>query len=195
MNSVMNFIDQVMELFAKYGDRVYLGEAVTQREHALQAATLAEKRNGSANQIAAALLHDIGHIINASESDAAESLYADNADDLHEEIGFRWLSAHFGPEVSDPVRLHVPAKRYLCAVDEDYINVLSKTSVRSLHDQGGPMSSDEVKAFESEPYATDAVAVRRWDDGAKVPNLETPDLTHFRAYLDTAFNNSAHSSA
>ena len=191
MNSVMNFIDQVMELFAKYGDRVYLGEAVTQREHALQAATLAEKRNGSASQIAAALLHDIGHIINVSESEAAESIYAD---DLHEEIGFRWLSAYFSPKVSDLVRLHVPAKRYLCAVEEDYIKLLSKTSVRSLHDQGGAMSSNEVKMFELEPYATDAVAVRRWDDGAKVPNMETPDFTHFITYLDTALNNSAHSS-
>jgi len=187
----MNIIDKVMELFVHYGHRIYFGEAVTQREHALQAATLAEENKGSASLITAALLHDIGHIINISESPVAESLYADTADDLHEEIGYRWLSVHYGPEVSDPVRLHVPAKRYLCAIDEDYIKLLSKTSVRSLHGQGGPMTSGEIKAFESEIFATDAIAVRRWDDEAKDPNRKTPDLLHFRIYLDAAFNESA----
>ena len=189
----MNIIDQVMALFVEHGDWVYLGEAVTQKEHALQAATLAERSSASASQIAAALLHDIGHIINASDPNAADKLKIDNADDLHEEIGYRWLGAYFGPEVSDPVRLHVPAKRYLCTVDEKYIKILSETSLRSLKDQGGPMTPDEVKAFESEPFSTDAVSVRRWDDSAKVPNLETPDLPHFRPYLDSALNKSAKS--
>ncbi len=186
----MNIIDEVIALFADYGDRVYLGEAVTQKEHALQAATLAEKRSASSSQIAAALLHDIGHIINASDPNGADKFKIENADNFHEEIGYRWLSAHFSPEVSDPVKLHVPAKRYLCAVDEKYIKKLSEMSLRSLKDQGGPMNPDEVKAFETEPFATEAISVRRWDDSAKVPKLETPDFPHFRPYLDSALNNS-----
>lgn len=184
----MTIIDRVVKLFTEHGDMLYLGEAVTQKEHALQAATLAEKAGAPASHIAAALLHDIGHIIHESGSDTGDDPKVHGADDLHEEKGYRWLSEHFGPQVSDPVRLHVPAKRYLCAIDADYINLLTETSIKSLKDQGGPMVAEEVRSFEAEPFAKAAVSVRRWDDAAKVPNLKTPDLLHFCPYLDVQLN-------
>ena len=180
----MSVIDEIMDVFSNRGGGLYLGEAVTQMEHALQAAQLAENEGAPASQVAAALLHDIGHIVDLPEDGAFEDS-DDRVDDLHEDRGHRWLSAHFGPEVTDLVRLHVPAKRYLCAVDSDYFGKLSEASVKSLKVQGGPMSPDETRAFEAELFYKDAAAVRRWDDAAKVPGLTTPELHHFLPYLES----------
>jgi phosphonate degradation associated HDIG domain protein len=173
-------IDFLLRLFKERGDAAYLGEPVSQLEHALQTAWAAEQAGAGSATIAAALLHDIGHLLHDLPEDCALS----GIDDIHEERAARWLDRHFGPEVAEPVRLHVAAKRFLCATDPTYIGQLSEASVRSLELQGGPFTPDEAAQFRSQPHAEAAVALRRWDDQAKVPGLPTPPLEHFRACLE-----------
>lgn len=173
---------QVLDLFRIHGTSRYGGEAVSQLEHALQAATFAEREGASAELIAAALLHDIGHLLHHLPADAPDR----GVDDQHEELGARWLDRHFGPAVCDPVHLHVAAKRYLCTVDHAYLQLLSAPSIQSLRLQGGPMTSNELMAFELQPHYLDAVKLRKWDDAAKVVNMPTPNLNHFAVYLDQA---------
>lgn len=170
-------IEQVLRLFAERGDSRYGGEMVSQREHALQAADFARRADAAPALIAAALLHDIGHLLHVLSDDAP----AEGIDDRHEELGGRWLQRRFGPAVVEPVRLHVDAKRFLCAVDEQYQSQLSEPSLLSLRLQGGPMAADEVERFRALPFAEDAVSLRRWDDAAKIPHLEVPPI---EAYLD-----------
>lgn len=148
---------------------------INQQQHALQAAWLAEREGRSEALVVAALLHDIGHMVH----ELGENPAARGIDDRHEELGEAFLAKHFGPEVTEPVRLHVAAKRYLCAVEPDYFAKLSPDSVRSLELQGGPMSSAEVAAFEAVPEFADAVQLRRYDEQAKVKGLETPPVAHF----------------
>jgi phosphonate degradation associated HDIG domain protein len=176
----MNVIDRIVELFDAKGDSLYGGERVTQREHALQAAWWIEKRGGSQTLIAASLLHDIGHMLHDLPDDAPDQ----GIDDHHENAGYHWLSKWFGPDVAEPVHLHVAAKRYLCTVDRDYLGKLSGPSIQSLHLQGGPMSPDEARAFEQDPHYRDAVELRQADDEAKIAGLETPSLAHFMAYVE-----------
>jgi phosphonate degradation associated HDIG domain protein len=176
----MNVIDRIFTLFREKGNGAYFGEAVTETEHALQGAHLAEQAGASKELIAAALLHDVGHLLHGLPEDVAER----GIDGRHEEGGADWLEDYFGPAVVDPVRLHVAAKRYLCAVESEYHAGLSEASQRSLHLQGGPMSPEEVSRFGREPWFRSAVAVRRWDDGAKVPSLAVPGLEHYRACLE-----------
>jgi phosphonate degradation associated HDIG domain protein len=148
---------------------------INQQQHALQAAWLAEQAGHGDAMITAALLHDVGHLVhNLGENPADEGV-----DDQHEELGNAWLVQHFGPEVTEPVRLHVAAKRYLCAAEPDYFAKLSPDSVKSLALQGGPMSAAEVAAFEANPMFREAVQLRRWDEQAKVKGLETPPVAHF----------------
>jgi phosphonate degradation associated HDIG domain protein len=174
------FAERLERLFADRGAAEYHGEAVTQTEHALQSARLAEQAGATPELIVAALLHDVGHLLHGHGEDAA----AHGLDDRHEELGFRFLAKHFGPAVCEPVRLHVPAKRYLCATDPAYRSSLSPASQTSLKLQGGPMSADEAKAFEANPHFAAACELRRWDDAAKVPGLATPGVTHFLIYLE-----------
>jgi phosphonate degradation associated HDIG domain protein len=176
----MSAIDQIFSLFLTKGQGSYFGEAVTETEHALQCAYLAEQSGANSELIAAALLHDVGHLLH----DLPEDIAAQGHDARHEEGGAAWLSRHFGPAVVDPVRLHVAAKRYLCAVEPDYLTGLSPASQLSLRLQGGPFTPDEVRRFEQEPWFRSAVAVRRWDDTAKVPGLAVPGLEHFRGHLE-----------
>jgi len=150
---------------------------INQRQHALQAALLAENEGAGAALITAALLHDIGHMVH----DLGQNPADEGIDDKHEELGQEWLVRWFGPEVTEPVRLHVAAKRYLCATDPTYFGKLSRDSVLSLSLQGGAMSAEEVAAFETVPEYRDAVRLRRWDEGAKVKGLETPGFDHFAA--------------
>ena len=166
----MTGIDAIAELFAGPGARDYLGEAVTIGEHMRQAGALAEAAEAAAPLVAAALLHDIGHL--RSETDAR-----------HGPAGGQWLSQWFGPAVTEPVRLHVAAKRYLCAAEPGYSGLLSAESVRTLARQGGPMTPDQVTAFEALPYARDAVAVRRWDDEAKDPAASPPAFGYYKSLL------------
>src|ERR1035438_3767464 len=137
------------EIIEGKGHRLYGLSAINQREHALQAAWLAEQAGCEAALITSCLLHDIGHMVHDLGEDPAK----DGIDDKHEEHGQVWLSRGCGPEVTEPVRLHVAAKRYLCAAEPDYFAKLSKDSVRSLTLQGGPMSAAELAEYRSSPYA------------------------------------------
>jgi gamma-butyrobetaine dioxygenase len=194
-------VEVIGALFAGPGARDYLGEPVTIGEHMLQAGALAEAAGADRPLVAAALLHDIGHLLDGKEREPLEGLPRgsggaerpresalssppESADTRHGEAGARWLSQWFGETVSEPVRLHVAAKRYLCAVDAGYFGLLSPESVRTLSLQGGPMSAAEVAAFEALPHARDAVAVRRWDDQAKDPAVTPPRFAHFAPLLE-----------
>lgn len=171
---------RVARLFAERGSGEYHGEAVTQLEHALQCAALAAADGRAPPVIAAALLHDVGHLLHGH----GEDHLARGVNDTHEDLGARLLARAFGPAVTEPVRLHVPAKRYLCAARPGYAGALSPASVRSLELQGGPMGAAERAAFEALPHFAAAVAVREYDDRAKVPGLVTPPLAHFWPHLE-----------
>jgi OPA family glycerol-3-phosphate transporter-like MFS transporter len=175
-----DIVSRVLRLFAERGHAAYLGEPVSQLEHALQAAWAAEQAHADSSLIAAALLHDVGHLLHHLPEDCAEA----GIDDRHEELGARWVERHFGPAVSEPIRLHVPAKRYLCAAESGYLERLSPASVLSLKLQGGPFAADEAEAFRRGPYFEAALALRRWDEAAKMPGLATPPLEHFRPHLE-----------
>ena len=166
-------------LFASEGAAEYLGESVTQAAHMLQAAALAEKDGAPAALIAAALLHDVGHFHGAV---TGHDLMR-GTDNRHSHTGADWLAQWFGPEVTEPVRLHVAAKRYLCATEPGYAATLSAASVYTLGVQGGPMQGAELEEFTASPYAADAVRVRRWDDQAKDPQAGAPEFSHFRLLL------------
>jgi phosphonate degradation associated HDIG domain protein len=172
-------VEEVMALFERKGNSQYGREAVSQLEHALQAAALAEADGAGPALITAALLHDVGHLLHDLPPDAPE----DGVDDHHEKSSSNFLRQSFPPAVTEPIRLHVAAKRYLCTVEPDYFARLSDPSVVSLNLQGGRMSQAEIVSFEAETYFADSVRLRRWDDEAKVPDLATPSLTHFAGYL------------
>lgn len=175
-------LSRIDALFAERGGGEYHGEAVTQLEHALQAAHMAERDGRPAELIAAALLHDVGHLLHTQGEDYVER----GVNDRHEDLGARFLARAFGPDVVEPIRLHVPAKRYLCATQPAYLATLSPASVRSLELQGGPMTADEVTAFEALPQSAAAVALREYDDRAKVVGLATPPFAHFRKHLEAS---------
>ena len=168
-------IATIVRLFAERGDSDYGGEAVSQREHALQAAHFARQAGASPALVTAALLHDVGHLLHDLPADAPER----GVDDRHETLAGRWLARAFGPDVVEPVRLHVDAKRYLCTTEPEYLGQLSEPSLVSLRLQGGPMTADEAERFAALPHAAAAVALRRWDDAAKVPDLDVPGLEHY----------------
>jgi phosphonate degradation associated HDIG domain protein len=172
-------VEHIAGLLTLKADGQYGLSAINQRQHALQAAWLAERQGCPEPLIVASLLHDIGHLIHDLGDSPAEA----GIDDLHEERGYAFLSDWFGPEVTEPVRLHVAAKRYLCATEADYFSKLSKDSVLSLSLQGGPMSTEEVAAFADLPGAEAAVQLRRFDEQAKVRGLETPAVAHFMPYV------------
>jgi predicted HD phosphohydrolase len=140
---------------------------------------LAEDSGAPPSLICAALLHDVGHLLHELPDDAPDH----GVDDVHERLGYDFLRRSFIPEVSEPVRLHVAAKRYLCAADADYFATLSPPSVQSLAMQGGPFNDREAREFEAHPHFQHSVELRRWDDLAKVEGLETPSLAHFLSYL------------
>ena len=166
----MTAVETIRDLFTGPEARDHLGEPVPIAEHMLQAGALAEAAGAEDPRVVAALLHDIGHLFGEDE-------------DRHGESGARWLSQWFGAAVTEPVRLHVPAKRYLCAADAGYFGLLSGESVRTLALQGGAMTAAEVTAFEALPFSRDAVAVRRWDDQAKDPAVTAPPFGHFAPLL------------
>src|ERR1700730_932256 len=176
----MTVIEEILAIFHKQGSSAYFGESVSMTEHALQAAHFARTAAAPPALIEAALLHDIGHLVDDVPSDIADW----TVDAQHEQVGSRWLAQRFGPEVSEPVRLHVPAKRYLCATDANYFAKLSPASVVTLKLQGGPMSSRDRDAFETERYAKDAVRVGLWDALGKVAGLTTPGLADYRGLIE-----------
>lgn len=176
----MTVTEQILALFEARGGEEYFGEAVSQLEHALQCGTLAQEARAPAELVVASLLHDIGHLLHEEGEDAAQR----GLDTRHEEDGDRWLATRFPPSVTEPVRLHVAAKRYLCAREAEYLLALSPASKLSLELQGGPMSEDEASEFEANPFYAEAVRLRRWDDQAKVVDLKTPDMASFAVLID-----------
>jgi phosphonate degradation associated HDIG domain protein len=171
----------VYELFDRFGD-VHYGERVSLRDHARQCAALAADHGMPSSMVAAALLHDLGHLLEVEASISYEQ--ASEQDYAHEQLAVDALAGLFGPEVLEPIALHVAAKRWRCTVDPAYHDGLSPTSVRSLELQGGPMSEEERLAFEAEPAFEAAVALRELDDAGKVDGLEIPELEAYRSLLE-----------
>jgi phosphonate degradation associated HDIG domain protein len=167
-------LDEIRAAFAKRGHEGY-GEGVSQLEHALQCAVFAEQAGAPEPLIVATLLHDIGHMLHDLPEDIADA----GIDTQHESLGSAWLSQQFGPEVSEPVRLHVAAKRYLSVSEAGYFDLLSEASKLSLKLQGGPMNPEEQAKFGAERFSREAVALRRWDDEGKIVGMATPGLAHF----------------
>lgn len=174
-------IDELIALYGTAGRARYGMEAIDQERHALQCGWLAQQAGATPAVIAASLLHDLGHLVHAlPEADAPPR-------DLHHELlALPVLRRLFGPAVTEPVRLHVDAKRYLCATDPAYWAGLSPASQRSLALQGGPFTPAQAQAFIERPHAQDAVRLRRWDDQAKSPTAVTPGWDHFRPMLEAA---------
>ena len=171
----MGSVETVRSLFASRGGANYLGEAVSISMHMLQAGALAVAAGAPDALIAAALLHDVGHLVAPTSA---------QHDARHEDSGARWLAElGFPPDVTEPVRLHVAAKRYLCAVEPTYLEALSPASIRSLELQGGVMSAQEANAFAQLEYAAGAVAVRRWDEAAKDPTASAAAFDDFAPTL------------
>jgi phosphonate degradation associated HDIG domain protein len=172
--------DELLELYSGRGAATYFGEVVTTTEHSVQAAYFARRCDAPDALVIAALLHDIGHLIDSAADDIAQW----SQDARHEVSGSRWLATRFGPEIAEPVRLHVAAKRYLCATDAGFIGRLSAASIQSLKLQGGPMSPSEIIAFETEPFFRDAILLRRCDDQGKVAALRTPGFAHYGELIE-----------
>ena len=178
----MSAADRILDILETSGADQYGDEDVSQLQHALQCAHLAERSGAPAPLVAAALLHDFGHLIHKFGEDAARR----GIDDRHEMLGRKYLARWFGEAVTAPVGLHVDAKRWLCATDPAYFDTLSPASVRSLELQGGPFGEAEAAAFIAQPYAHDALAVRRWDEQAKDPGAVTPGLGRYRPHIEAA---------
>lgn len=181
-------VEQIVEFFRARGELHY-GEAVTQREHALQTALLAQRAGEPASFVIACLLHDVGHLLPARLSlpgptDVSVEVETTPDDDLfHEEQGARWLRAYFPEEITQPIRLHVAAKRYLCWKDPSYHEGLSPASQQSLRLQGGPMTSQEASQFASHPHHEAALRLRWFDDQGKIPEMELPPLEDYVAEI------------
>jgi phosphonate degradation associated HDIG domain protein len=169
------FVDRLFELFAERGQRHY-GEGVNQLDHALQTAHHAKLDGASPALITAALLHDVGHLLQKLGEDAADR----GVDDQHERISARYLAKAFGPDVTEPVLLHVDAKRYLAAFESGYLALISPASLQSLALQGGPMSAAEAETFLNRPAAADAIRLRRYDEMGKVVGVEIEGLGAYR---------------
>jgi predicted HD phosphohydrolase len=172
-------IDELLQIFCQQGSAEYFGESITFRQHSLQAAHFVALAGASDALIAAALLHDIGHLI----GNAPAHLEDWHTDAEHEAVGARFLQTLFPLTVTEPVRLHVAAKRYLCATQATYLRQLSAASIRTLNLQRGPLSAADVARFEAEPFHTDALLLRRCDDQAKIQGLVTPDFPHYKPLL------------
>ncbi len=178
--NTMNVMNDIRAAFARRGHEEY-GEGVSQLEHAIQCAAFAQRDGASPSLVAAAYLHDIGHLLHDLPQDIADS----GVDTQHESTGSAWLSQFFAPEVSEPVRMHVAAKRYLAATEIGYLDLLSDASKLSLRLQGGPMTPVQVRAFEAEAHFTDAIRLRRWDEEGKIVGYQGPSAAHFEAIVLT----------
>jgi phosphonate degradation associated HDIG domain protein len=174
-------VDEIFTRFRDSGDALYIGEPVTVSEHMLQTAAYASRDDAPPELVAAALLHDYGHLVHDLPEDSAEQ----GVDTRHEELGFAFLEQWFPAEVTEPIRLHVAAKRYLVATDPAYRETLSPASQLSLDLQGGPMSPEEADAFASGAHAKAACRLRRWDDAGKEQGLEVPPLESYRGLLES----------
>ena len=176
-----NVVDFILQLFEKRGAEEYMGEPVSMAQHMEQSAACAAADGATEELVIASLLHDIGHFVGDFPIEALEN----GIDNLHEDAGSNFLSPFFPASVTEPIRLHVAAKKYLCAVDKKYINRLSDASINSLNVQGGPMTPEEVTAFESSPHHQAAVKTRYYDDDGKVFGLEIKPVKDYRQQLES----------
>ena len=170
----MTAINEIRAAFDRRGQETY-GEGISQLEHAVQCAAFAERDGADAALVTATLLHDIGHLLHDLPADVADS----GIDTQHEASGSAWLSRHFGLAVTEPVRMHVAAKRYLATMEPGYFEQLSDASKLSLRLQGGPMTATQAAAFAAEPFFADAIRLRRWDEEGKIVGYHGPVLDHF----------------
>jgi phosphonate degradation associated HDIG domain protein len=177
-------LSDIEKLYKDHGHIEYSGEGVTQLEHALQCAQLAEAEGADEALVAAAFLHDLGHLLNMQ----GETPTARGIDDQHQYFAIPFIRPLFRPAVVEPIRLHVDAKRALCALEPGYYDALSEDSKRSLQLQGGTYAPADAEAFAAKPYAKDAMRLRRWDDAAKVQGRETPPLRHYLAIVGRCAN-------
>nr|WP_316639608.1 phosphonate degradation HD-domain oxygenase [uncultured Roseateles sp.] len=168
-------LSDITKLFHDKGGEQYSGEPVTQLEHALQSAELAEGEGADDALITAALLHDLGHLLH----DLGDTPSLRGVDDVHQYFALPFLRGLFPDRVLDAIKLHVDAKRYLCATRAGYWEALSADSKRSLVLQGGVFEGEQITAFEGLPHAQDAVRLRLWDDLAKRADHQTPSLEHY----------------
>lgn len=175
-----NIVEFIAEIFERRGAEEYLGEPVTMAEHMLQGAHLAEADGASDELVAAALLHDIGHFTSEFGAYSPD----DTEDKHHDEAGGELLEHFFPPVIVECVRLHVSAKRYLCATDPTYFAKLSPASVHTLSLQGGPMSAAEVAQFRRNPFHNEAVQVRLWDEGGKIAGMKTKSFRDYMPLLE-----------
>ncbi|MEO1945327.1 MAG: HD domain-containing protein [Candidatus Thioglobus sp.] len=176
-----NIVDHIEDVFRRRGAESYLGEQVTMAQHMLQTAQCAEKAGADDSQIVAALLHDIGHYKN----EIPETSLAKGIDNYHEEAGANFLEDYFPISVVEPIRQHVDAKRYLCAVKSDYFDRLSAASVQTLNLQGGSMNAEEVKEFEKNDYFERCIQVRYWDEEGKDPERKHPPFSYYRPLVES----------
>jgi [1-hydroxy-2-(trimethylamino)ethyl]phosphonate dioxygenase len=179
----LSSVDEVFALLVSGGGAAYFGERVTVLEHSLQAAWFV-RREGDDALTAAALLHDLGHLLHSEGEDAATR----GLDTQHEELGVAALGAHLPASVLDPIRLHVAAKRYLCFAEPDYLAALSPSSIESLVLQGGTMNAKEADAFLALPHARQALMLRRADDAAKIQGLKVSHLETYRELVESFWN-------
>lgn len=177
----MTIIDEIFHNMQRNAHMEY-GERVSIVAHSFQTAVFAEEDGADDLMIAAAFLHDYGHFIH----DLGEDIADKGIDAIHEELGAEALRDYFVPEVIEPMRLHVAAKRYLVATDEEYVKTVSPASMLSLKVQGGPFNMEEVAEFESNPYFKRAVQLRLYDEAGKLPDMEVPDYEYYRPYLEKA---------
>jgi len=178
---VLSSVNEVFALLEWGGGEAYFGEPVTVLQHSLQAAYFVARKGLRETVVAAALLHDLGHLLHAEGEDAAQR----GLDTQHEELGVTALEGHLPRAVLDPIRLHVAAKRYLCAIEPGYLSTLSPSSLESLELQGGPMNAEEAKDFRALLHAQEALILRHADDDAKVVGLEVPHLQSYRALVES----------
>ncbi len=175
-------VASLFDFMRAHGSKHY-EEDVTQMEHALQTAYLAGTEQPDPLPVTAALLHDLGHFL-ADSLD--RPINPTKVDDLHENLAADFLQAFFPAEVTEPIRLHVVAKRYLCTVDSGYYESLSAASQKSFHLQGGPMNEEEKAAFEQHPFYAPALRLRIWDDKAKEVGKDIPELAQYASVVAAA---------
>ena len=174
-------VDFLLDLFARRGAEEYMGEAVSMAQHMEQSAACAVADDADDDLVIAALLHDIGHFVGDFPIDALEK----GLDNNHEDAGAQFLMPYFPATVTEPIRLHVAAKRYLCAIDANYFRQLSPASIQSLKVQGGPMNDAEIAEFEANPYYQLAVKTRHYDDDGKVAGLDIKPVASYRDRLES----------
>ncbi len=179
---MVDSIEDLVDLLNAQGGSAYFGEPVSVLEHSLQAAHYAEVAGAAPALISAALLHDVGHMLHGLDEGIADHGH----DGMHEEVAAGYLARWFGPDVTEPILLHVPAKRFLCWDKQDYLARLSPSSIQSLALQGGPMNDEQAAGFLLNPFAEAAIALRHWDDEAKVPGLSVPPAAHYLSILHAA---------